>query len=146
MTIVSISQPAYLPWLGFFKKILYSDKFVFLDDVKFERGFNRNIVRVPNGSTTLTVPLKSKQGILLNEKKIDNSTMWDKKHFDSIKFAYLKTDYYKRYEKKIIEIYDQQYQNLIDINLKTIEFIMNSFNIKRTTIFSSEFQTKKKWF
>ena len=44
MKIVSIHQPGYLPWLGFFKKIESADIFVFLDDVQYSRGKweNRN--------------------------------------------------------------------------------------------------------
>ena len=36
--IVSIHQPNYLPWIGFFDKIKRSDVFVLLDDVQFPRG------------------------------------------------------------------------------------------------------------
>ena len=36
--IVSIHQPNYLPWLGYFDKIKRSDLFVIFDDVQFPRG------------------------------------------------------------------------------------------------------------
>ena len=35
---VSIHQPNYLPWPGFFYKIANSDIFVVFDDVQFPRG------------------------------------------------------------------------------------------------------------
>ena len=35
--IVSIHQPAYLPWIGYFNKIINSDIFVYLDTVQFQR-------------------------------------------------------------------------------------------------------------
>ena len=38
MTTISIHQPVYLPWLGFFEKVISSEKFVFLDDVQFEKN------------------------------------------------------------------------------------------------------------
>ena len=47
MTTVSIHQPLYLPWLGFFKKMMNSDIFVIFDDVDFVRkmNFNKNSIR-----------------------------------------------------------------------------------------------------
>ena len=36
--ILTAHQPCYLPWLGLFNKILQSDRFIFLDDVKFKNS------------------------------------------------------------------------------------------------------------
>jgi hypothetical protein len=36
--IVSINQPAYLPWLGYFDRIAASDVHVVLDHVQFEKN------------------------------------------------------------------------------------------------------------
>ena len=34
---VTILQPSYLPWLGYFEQMSRSDKFVLLDDVQYTR-------------------------------------------------------------------------------------------------------------
>ena len=44
--IVSIHQPNYLPWLGFFDKIKRSDLFVIFDDVQFPRGKNISDIEI----------------------------------------------------------------------------------------------------
>ena len=53
--IVSIHQPNYLPWLGFFDKIKQSDYFVIFDNVQFPRGKNhfghRNKIKTNNISS-----------------------------------------------------------------------------------------------
>jgi hypothetical protein len=36
--IVSIHQPNYFPWVGYFYKRMKSDIFVFLDDVQFSKN------------------------------------------------------------------------------------------------------------
>ena len=45
--IVSINQPAYLPWLGYFHRIAISDIHIVLDHVQFEKNsfVNRNKIR-----------------------------------------------------------------------------------------------------
>ena len=37
MKTIMIRQPGYMPNIGFFKKIEYSDIFVFLDDTQFSK-------------------------------------------------------------------------------------------------------------
>lgn len=60
--IVSINQPAYLPWLGYFDRIAKSDKHVVLDHVQFEKNsmVNRNKIKTANDWCWLTIPVKTK--------------------------------------------------------------------------------------
>ena len=46
MTTISIHQPVYLPWLGFFGKIISSDIFVILDDVQYEKMVGKIGIRL----------------------------------------------------------------------------------------------------
>ena len=75
MKIVSIRQPGYLPFLGFFKKIESVDIFVFLDDVQYARSDwdNRNRIATNNEPLWLTVPILNKSSKLLNDVEIDFS-------------------------------------------------------------------------
>ncbi|MDD4611357.1 MAG: WbqC family protein, partial [Patescibacteria group bacterium] len=75
---ISIFQPTYLPWIGFFKAIDWADKFVFLDDVKFKnRSWQcRNRIKSANGELMLTVPVMKKSEQKINEVKIDYSQDW----------------------------------------------------------------------
>ena len=61
---VSIHQPNFLPWLGFFDKIKRSDAFVVFDNVQYPRGKghfgNRNKIKIDNNSKWLTVPVEGK--------------------------------------------------------------------------------------
>ena len=60
--IVSIMQPTYLPWIGYFDLIAKADIFVFLDDVQFSRRSwqQRNRVLLDGKEMMLTIPTKNK--------------------------------------------------------------------------------------
>jgi len=56
---IAISQPTYLPWLGFLDLIDQVDTFVLLDNVQFEKQSwqQRNRIKTPTGLLWLTVPV-----------------------------------------------------------------------------------------
>jgi hypothetical protein len=60
--IIAISQPTFLPWLGYFNLIAAADVFVVLDTVQFEKQSwqSRNRVRTTQGEIQwLSVPVSS---------------------------------------------------------------------------------------
>lgn len=142
MRTISIHQPVYLPWLGFFKKIISSEVFVILDDVQYEKNGwqNRNKIRTDKGEIWLTVPVKSKFGTLLKNVTIDNSSNWAKKHSKSITLNYSKAKFFSKYWNGLEKIYQIEFDNLIDLNLKIIKYLMEKFNIKTKTMLSSELE------
>ena len=68
---VSIMQPYFLPYLGYFQLIQNSDIFVVADEYQFtKRGWiNRNRAILNNQISTFTIPV-SAAGKKINEKKI----------------------------------------------------------------------------
>lgn len=62
--IVAVHQPNYLPWLGYFAKMVQADMFVFLDDVQFSKNSYTNRVQILNGQRRhwLTVPVHVRLG------------------------------------------------------------------------------------
>lgn len=57
---ISIHQPNFVPWLGYFHKIAHCDAFVLLDDVKYTKNsyINRNRIKTAQGVSWLTLPVK----------------------------------------------------------------------------------------
>jgi hypothetical protein len=49
--IVAIHQPQYLPWLGYFDKMLKADVFCYLDNVQYKKNEwqNRNRIKTAQG-------------------------------------------------------------------------------------------------
>ncbi len=149
--ILSISQPAYLPWLGLFSRIKNSDVHVFLDDVQIERNTktsftNRNKLRNKKDIFWLTVPLKStKNGdpkILAT--KIDNSQSWQKKHFNSFQTNYSKSKYYHEHEEWLKDFYSKKWEFLCPMLNYSTNHLLDYLGIKTKIIFSSSLNIQGK--
>ena len=132
--------------MGFFKKIQSSDLFVFLDDVQYEKNWvqNRNKIRTSDGSIWLTVPVNASLNYLLKDIKIENTTNWREKHKKSIQINYSKTTYFKDFWSSLEQIYEKNFDFLIDVNMEIIKLLMKELQIKTKTIFSSELEISEK--
>jgi len=93
--IVGISQPTFLPWLGYFSIIDSVDNFVLLDDVPFSRQSwqQRNRVRGPSGLQWLTIPVKTSDlgGQLISETEIDTRSAFPRKQVNTLRQLYGKS-------------------------------------------------------
>ena len=69
--IVSVHQPNYMPYLGYFNKMKHSDIFVIYDTAQYvkDRWDNRNRIRIKEGSCFLTIPLLDNDSF---KKKFNN--------------------------------------------------------------------------
>jgi hypothetical protein len=139
---ISINQPAYIPWLGYYHRMAQSDKFVFLDHVQFEKNsfINRNKIRVSNGSAWLTIPVKTsgKYGDLAINKLevIDNG--WRKKHLDSIRMNYARTPGFDLYYPQIELVFKESTLLIAPFLFRMNELFMKLLGIETTVIKSSE--------
>lgn len=140
MTMISIRQPGYFPYIGFFKKIQSCNIFVYLDDVQYERGDwdNRNKIKTSNGSMWLTVPVYNKSGQKLNEVQISYDTNWNIKHIKAIELNYQKTLYFSNYWDSLKNILEKKWSKLIELNLALIEYVNQALDINTQTIRSSD--------
>lgn len=131
--VVTMHQPNYLPWLGFFSKIKNSDCFVILDDVKYTKnGFvNRNKIRIKEGWCYLTIPVGKKYtGSKINEVKLPEKNYWQKEHWQSIEGNYKKTEYFYSYADFFKNLYSKKFEYLWQINLEIILYLFRCFDIQ----------------
>ncbi|MAH06460.1 MAG: WbqC family protein [Alphaproteobacteria bacterium] len=147
--IISINQPAYLPWLGYFDRIKNSDIHIVLDHVQFEKNsmVNRNKVRTQQGESLLTVPVitKGKFGNLpISELTIDNNKPWKKKHWKSIEATYRKAPFAKDHIGFFEEVYAQDWDKLNGLNAHINNYILKALNIKSKIIYSSSLDVHNK--
>lgn len=144
--IVSIMQPAYLPWLGYFHRVALSDVHIVLDHVEIDRNSktkfaNRNKVRTKEGWTWLTVPLKTKGNsghLFLNKLEIDNNSPWAKKHWGTIMQNYTRAPYFASHAPFFEEVYAREWSYLTDLTREITRYLFQAFAMETRFFFSSE--------
>ncbi|MCC9624264.1 WbqC family protein [Thalassospira sp. MA62] len=133
--IVSIHQPAYLPWLGYFEKIAKSDLFLYLDTVQFQKGSfqNRNKIRTKEGWIWQTVPVQTKGKHFdqtLKDLEINNLQSWQSKHWAAISQNYAKAPYAKEWLGRLEPFYHTQYDRLSDLCWDMLLMFNDALGIK----------------
>ena len=87
----AIMQPTYLPWSGYFNLIANVDRFVFLDDVQFEkRSWQiRNRISLHGQEHLLSLPVhKTSRDTPIRDIFISNESGWRRKHWTTLCAAY----------------------------------------------------------
>ncbi len=146
MITVSIHQPNYIPWMGYFYKIANSSVFVFLDNVQFSKNSYTNRIQVFGKDEKLrwlTVPVSVHSGQLINEV-FSSSTDWKSRHIDSLYGFYSKAENFKHVWEDIQEMYSviDTHDSISHINSMLIIKISNMLGIQTAFQYSSQMSTK----
>ena len=138
--IISIHQPNYLPWMGYFHKMTYCDVFVFLDDVQYtpKTYINRAQI-IQNGelvrlSIPATVP---KWDSTITEVSIGLET-FGAKHLASLRHAYGKCRNFDIVMDVLSPHYDTECCSLAEFNMGLITDIAAFIGLKPQFIKLSE--------
>ena len=139
--IVAIHQPNYIPWQGYFYKMLNCDIFVFLDNVQFSKNsiINRNKIKTNSGETWLTVPVLTKNSHqqLIRDVRINRTVDWRRKHKNSIQQYYIKAPFFKKYAPHLLDLYSKDWERLVELNTALIKFVTDCLDIKKEFINAS---------
>jgi hypothetical protein len=149
--LVAIHQPTFVPWLGYFDRMIRSDLFVLLDHVQFERRNyqNRALIRLEDESRWLTVPVvQVSQKERIVEKQVDNPSdlggnrWWGPSAFLTLRYAYRKAPHFERYAPRLREILEARWDKLVDLNLATLDFLRDALEIRTPMVRSSGLQVE----
>ena len=144
--IVTVHQPDFLPWLGFFDRWQESNIYIVLDDVQFlRRGWHhRDKIKTQNGVQWLTVPVrkKSRYHQTIKEVRINTDENWRHKPMKSIQAAYRKATNFDLVYGRLSEIYNMDHDLLISFNMNLLRLCSKMFGISTPLVFASEFNVK----
>ena len=138
--IVAIHQPQYLPWLGYFNKMIACDIFCYLDNVQYKKNEwqNRNRIKTAQSWQWLTVPVQYRFPQKINEVTINNTVNWKRKHLQALITNYNKAPFFRKHIGFFEDIYSRDWEFLSELNIHLIEHICKMLNLgKRPTILAS---------
>ena len=140
--IVSIHQPNYIPWIGFFYKIYKSKIFVLLDDVQFSnRGaHNYHYLKTPQGVQRIKIPVQHSFGAKINEVHMSEKSDWRKKHLEAFYFNYKKAVFFEEVFNDLEKLYAYDTNSMSDFNTNIIKFLTKKFNFETKLCFSSSLE------
>jgi hypothetical protein len=125
---IAISQPTYLPWLGFLDLIDQVDTFVLLDNVQFEKQSwqQRNRIKTPTGLLWLTVP------------EIPDPD-FSRKHLRAIELNYSHAAFFNVHFPALSSILQACISGmpLIDLNLDLLQWVLKLLGIDTPLISAS---------
>jgi len=131
--ILSIHQPNFLPWIGYFDKINKSDVFVILDEVQLPRGksvANRNKIKTPQGEMELVVPISKPKGnegkVTYREARIADGK-WAKKALKAIELNYSKAPFFDKYFSVIKDLFSKG--DFCQMNVDFIKYVVKELEI-----------------
>ena len=142
--IISIHQPDYIPYIGFFYKMSKSDKFVFLDDCQFSNDnmHHWNRVKTPQGECRLKIPVKQHLGDTINIVETRDELQWKKKHLKTIEMNYSKAPFFKEIFPEFEALIIQNYKSLSEQNIAINMWIAEKFGMKAEFFKTSDMDIK----
>lgn len=142
---VVITQPTYIPWLGYFEQMAQADKFIFLDTVQFEKQSwqCRNRLKThSNEPFWLSVPLAPHPlQTPINKVQISpDRPSWRRKHLASIRASLGGAPYFKAVFPTIQTWLETEHAGLCELNISGILAIASLLQLEPTILRASELQ------
>lgn len=115
MKIISICQPHFLPWIGYFLMLKKADEFIFLDDVQYNRRSWQNRVHI-----------RASQN--LNEKKFFSLSVKDNSRSKKINQIFLLEENLQEIKNQLFNSYKKS------MNFEYMSIFLNNFFQKNISL------------
>jgi hypothetical protein len=140
---VVIHQPDFLPYLGFFERLLHADLYVVLDNVQFvhsNQGWtHRDKIKTAKGAQWVTVNVKrAPRDTPINKVELSWDTDWKSKNLNLIRQNYQDAPYFAEFYPYIERLYAYDCMQLADFTMKSIEILLEAFAICTPLLLASE--------
>lgn len=140
--IISIHQPDYIPYIGYFYKIYQADKFIFLDDAQYSNDnmHQWNKIKTPQGECRLKIPVAYQFGDKINETLTRDELRWKAKHLKTIAMNYGRARFFDAIFPDFQSLLMAEYKSLADMNIAINRWICDGFGFDVEFLRSSELE------
>lgn len=132
--LVAGHQPNFLPWFGYFEKIMKCDLFVYSDDVQFPKQSYTNRVEIPagKGSSILTLPVRKGDNARIADKRYVKDPATSSRLAKTLRINFGGLPYFADVEPVIDEFQRAcaHYDTLADLNIHMNQYLATSFGIR----------------
>ncbi len=145
----AIHQPNFLPWIGFFNKIISADTFILLDNVQYPKSggagnwTNRHLILHNGKERWATVPIsRNFSGTkTINEIKIAQNTYWKEDYLKKINYSYSNSKFFPDTYQFLKDSFSYETQFLCEFNIHLIRAVLKVLELPDNKLVkSSDFQ------
>jgi len=142
--ILGMHQPNYLPWLGFFYKMLKSDVFILIDNCQYVSSSytNRTRIKCEKGAEWMTIPVYTKghRFQAIRDVRIVSPVKCFAGQQATLQSRYGgKLEWPDEYWPRLQGVYGRGFEKLCDLNVAFIKEICSILEIKTKIHLASEF-------
>jgi hypothetical protein len=129
--LVTIHQPQFMPWLGYFDKMDQADRFVLLDSVQYKKNEwqNRNRLKSAQGPQWLTVPVRFRFPARIDEVVVNDDAPWRHKHQQALLSNYHRAPFWQQEVASLTELYTDFGTDLRDVNKLSIHWLAKRLGV-----------------
>lgn len=137
---VAIHQPNFLPWLGYYDKMVRADVFVLLDNIALQKTggnyTNRAQFLVGGAARWLTVPVSrgTDARARVDQATIAEDGRWRRKIKTTLEQAYGRAAYFGEIMPHLREMLDTPTDLLCEFNLVGVYFLADRLRIPRAKV------------
>lgn len=139
--------PTYFSPISQYQALLNSNSITFEVEDNYQKQTYRNRCYIygANGKQLLNIPVtipKSNKKTKSKDILIENSN-WQKQHYKSLEAAYNHSPFFEFYKDDLHKIFSKKYTYLLDVNLDSFHFIMDTLELFKEYTLSKTYEETK---
>ncbi len=148
--IVVIHQPDFMPYLGFFDRLLKADIFVVLETAQYVDGtsrswMSRDKIKTDRGEQWFKVCVqKAPRGTAIKDIELVSDDKWKKNNLGLFHQHYRKAPYYKEILPYLEKLYGGDETLFWDFSFNSIKMLLELFDIHPDIRFASDIKPEGK--